>query len=240
MKVIPAIDLLNGACVRLRQGDYGQVTPYPEPAVSIAINYAKAGFTRLHLVDLDGARAGKVVNWDVVEQVVRQTGMAVDFGGGIKTREEAVRLLDLGVKQLNIGSLAFRQPAVFKSWVEEFGADRLILSADVRDGNVAISGWAESTGTSLEAAIITYRQMGIRHVTCTDISKDGMMAGPATELYQAMTTRFPDIEWTASGGVSGITNLMELRRAGCHAAIAGKALLEGRLDIGELAENGYL
>ena len=240
MKVIPAIDLLGGSCVRLRQGDYGQVTPYAEPALNIALNYARAGFTCLHLVDLDGAKSGQVVNWKITEQITRETGMAVDFGGGIKTREEAQRLLDLGVNKLNIGSLAFRQPEEFRSWISAFGSDRLILSADVRNGIIAVSGWTESTGTDLTDAIQTWSDAGIMHVTCTDISRDGMMSGPATDLYRSMVGMFPQVEWTASGGISSMEDLAALQEAGCHAAITGKALLDGKLDIAELIRNGYL
>ncbi|MFM9076339.1 MAG: 1-(5-phosphoribosyl)-5-[(5-phosphoribosylamino)methylideneamino]imidazole-4-carboxamide isomerase [Bacteroidota bacterium] len=240
MIVIPAIDLINGACVRLRQGDYSQVTSYQTTPLEIAKQYERAGFKQLHLVDLDGARAGKVINWEVVRQITGETGLTVDFGGGIKTKEDAERLFSLGVQQLNIGSLAFREPETFFSWIEAFGAERIILSADVRDGSVAVSGWTQTSGMTLEAAVTTYTARGVRWITCTDISRDGMMQGPAVDLYSTMTNKFPDVNWVASGGVSSIDDLIALQETGCKAAIAGKSLLDGKIDLNELAQHAFL
>lgn len=240
MIVVPAIDLIDGACVRLRQGDYGQVTSYQESPVEIAKRYESAGFTHLHLVDLDGARAGKVMNWKVLERIIGETGLNIDVGGGIKTEADAERLFNLGVRQLNIGSLAFHEPETFFSWIDGFGAERIILSADVRDESVAVSGWTESAGMNLMEAVIRYTERGVRWITCTDISRDGMMLGPSLELYTALTSKFPEVCWTASGGVATIEDLMALRDAGCHAAIAGKALLEGKINAEALAQHSLI
>ena len=240
MIVVPAIDVIDGACVRLRQGDYGQLTSYRDSPLAIAQRYEQAGFRQLHLVDLDGARAGKVINWDTVERITTATSLHVDFGGGIKTVGEAERLFNLGVRQLNIGSLAFKAPETFFAWISEFGADRIILSADVRDDQVAVSGWTESTGTSLEAVVATYTKRGVVNITCTDISRDGMMEGPATDLYGKLTKQFPAVKWTASGGVSSLEDLLALRNVGCYAAIAGRSLLDGKIDPNALTEHSLL
>jgi len=240
MTVVPAIDVIDGACVRLRQGDYGQVTSYRDSPLAIAQRYEQAGFRQLHLVDLDGARAGKVINWDTVELITTKTSLHVDFGGGIKTVGEAERLFNLGVRQLNIGSLAFKEPEIFFSWIAEFGPEKIILSADVRDGKVAVSGWTESTGTSLEAVVATYTTRGVVNITCTDISRDGMMEGPSTDLYGKLTKQFPAVKWTASGGVSSLDDLLALRNCGCHAAIAGRSLLDGKIDLTALTEHSLL
>lgn len=240
MKVIPAIDIIDGNCVRLSQGDFSKEVRYTESPLERAQFYESVGFSYLHLVDLDGARQGKLVNWKTLEQIFKHTKMKVDFGGGIKTTNDIEQLLNAGADRINIGSLAVEQPKLVSYWIEYFGEDKIILSADVRDGYVAIKGWAKNSEIKLETLIRTFLPAGLRQITCTDISKDGMMGGPSTDLYKGLIIDFPHLKVIASGGISGIKDLLDLRQAGCAAAIVGKALLEGKIEISELRENSLL
>ena len=234
MRIIPAIDIIDGKCVRLTQRDYAQKKIYHEDPVSVARSFEEAGLTDLHVVDLDGAKAGKVVNWSVVEAICKATSLTVDFGGGIKTEEEVQRLLSLGVKQVNLGSVAVKEPLKVISWITKFGKDKIILSADVKGDYVAISGWQESSPLTLASLLKDYTRNGIEYVTCTDISTDGMLKGPNIELYKNILMTFPQLHLVASGGVSNLDDLRELKRIGADGVIVGKAIYEGKVTLEEL------
>ena len=234
MRVIPAIDIIDGKCVRLSQGDYAQKKVYNENPLEVAKSFEDAGIQYLHLVDLDGAKAGKVVNWKVIESIANHTSLAVDFGGGIKTEEEISSLFSSGIKQVNLGSIAVKNPELVEKWIAAYGTDKIILSADVRNELVSISGWLEDSGLSIIAFIRSFVTKGISYVTCTDISTDGMLTGPNLELYKKILKEFPDLRLIASGGVSNINDLHQLKSLNLDGVIIGKAIYEGRIGIDEL------
>ncbi|VXD10845.1 1-(5-phosphoribosyl)-5-[(5-phosphoribosylamino)methylideneamino]imidazole-4-carboxamide isomerase [Marinoscillum sp. 108] len=234
MEIIPAIDIIDGQCVRLTKGDYDQVTRYSDDPAQVARDFELAGISRLHVVDLDGAKARHVVNIDTLRNITSATGLSVDFGGGVKTREDLELVLAAGAKQVTAGSIAVSDKEEVKKWIEEFGPDKIILGADVLDGKVMVSGWQESSGEELMDFLNYYVQLGIQYVICTDISKDGVLAGPSFELYEAIQLRFPALHLIASGGVSGKDDLIRLKRQGLYGAIVGKAFYEGRLTLEEL------
>lgn len=235
MKIIPAIDIIDGKCVRLSQGDYTQKTVYFENPVDTAKQFEAAGFSHLHVVDLDGAKAGQVINWKTIESITKNTTLAIDVGGGIKTTDELQRLLDLGVKQVNLGSIAVKQPELVYTWIDLFGADKIILSADVKNEYIAIHGWQETSSLSLIDFVKQYQQQGIRYITCTDIQTDGMLAGPNIQLYKKLTTEFPDCHIIASGGVHALTDLDNLNNTLVYGVIIGKAFYENKLGLNEVA-----
>jgi phosphoribosylformimino-5-aminoimidazole carboxamide ribotide isomerase len=235
MKIIPAIDIIDGKCVRLSQGDYNQKKIYNENPVEVALSFQDAGLKSLHLVDLDGAKAGKVTNWKVIESVCSKTQLDVDFGGGIKTEEEVKAVFSAGVKQINLGSIAVKKADLVAEWISKFGADKIILSADVRDEMIAIGGWLESATLHIRDFVSDYLTKGISYVTCTDISTDGMLKGPNVELYRSLLKSFPSIHLIASGGVSSMHDLEELKKAGVHGVIVGKAIYEGRVQLKDLS-----
>ncbi len=235
MKIIPAIDIIDGKCVRLAQGDYARKTVYNEDPVAVALSFEKAGLKYLHLVDLDGAKAGKVINWDVVKGITSATNLIVDFGGGIKTAEEIERLLELGVAKVNLGSIAVKQPDVVKTWSKKFSPGHIILSADVKGEYIAIGGWTEESAITIDKFIDDYAKAGLMQVTCTDISTDGMLSGPNVSLYRRLLADHPSIVLTASGGVSSFADLESLSETGVDGAIVGKAIYEGRVTPEELA-----
>ncbi len=234
MRIIPAIDIIDGKCVRLTQGDYSQKKIYNENPVEVAKEFEHAGLRYLHLIDLDGAKAGKVVNWKVAEDITNNTTLNVDFGGGIKTDEEVKQLYDLGIKQVNIGSTAVKNPLKVIEWLEKFGTEKIILSADVKNEMVAISGWQEDSAIPITIFLKDYIQKGIEYVTCTDIGRDGMLTGPNLELYKKMLLTFPQLHLVASGGVSCLDDLRELKQIGADGVIVGKAIYEGRITLEEL------
>lgn len=236
MRVIPAIDLMNGACVRLTQGDYETLKTYDASPLAVAHGFEESGCKYLHLVDLDGAKAGRVINWSVIEDLSKKTSLAIDFGGGVRTDEDLRRLFELGVRQVNLGSIAVKNPDLVTTWLDRYGAKAIILSADVRDGMVAFTGWQQQSAMALEAFIDGYQQRGIRYVTCTDISKDGMLAGPGTELYRLLIKTFPKLSFIASGGISSVDDLRDLEAVGLEGAIVGKALYEGKIDLKSLSK----
>ncbi|HTJ48547.1 MAG TPA: 1-(5-phosphoribosyl)-5-[(5-phosphoribosylamino)methylideneamino]imidazole-4-carboxamide isomerase [Cyclobacteriaceae bacterium] len=235
MRIIPAIDLIDGRCVRLTQGDYAQKKIYNENPVEVAKEFEDAGIKYLHLVDLDGAKAGKVINWKVVESITSQTGLAVDFGGGIKTDSELTKLFDLGVKQVNLGSIAVKEPTKVTAWIKQYGKEKIILSADVKEELVAISGWLENSKLSITDFLNDYQANGIEYVTCTDISTDGMLSGPNITLYKKLLSLFPSLKLIASGGVSSMDDLRELKSIHVDGVIIGKAIYEGRVSLKELS-----
>ncbi|MFZ6010912.1 MAG: 1-(5-phosphoribosyl)-5-[(5-phosphoribosylamino)methylideneamino]imidazole-4-carboxamide isomerase [Bacteroidota bacterium] len=234
MKIIPAVDIIKGQCVRLTQGDYDTKKVYYEDPLEVAKMFEDAGIQYLHLVDLDGAKAGQVTNWDVVKSIAGNTRLHVDFGGGIKTEKEISKLFDLGVRQVNLGSIAVKSPEVVYGWIEKFGPDKIILSADVKNNKVAISGWLEDSAILITDFIERYLQHGIRHITCTDISQDGMLSGPNIELYKNLSKLYPTIKFIASGGVSSLDDLKALKKVAVDGVIVGKAIYEGRIPLHEL------
>ncbi|HTE29777.1 MAG TPA: 1-(5-phosphoribosyl)-5-[(5-phosphoribosylamino)methylideneamino]imidazole-4-carboxamide isomerase [Chryseolinea sp.] len=234
MRIIPAIDIIDGKCVRLTQGDYAQKKVYHEEPLDVAKSFEDAGLTHLHLIDLDGAKMGKVVNWKVIEKITAQTRLHVDFGGGIKTTEEITTLLNLGVKQVNIGSIAVQEPGKITEWLDKFGADKIILSADVKSEMISINGWQDNASINIVAFLRDYVQKGIEHVTCTDIATDGMLTGPNVELYKKILLSFPQLHLIASGGVSNVDDLHELMLIGVDGVIVGKAIYEGKISLEEL------
>ncbi|MBT1700722.1 1-(5-phosphoribosyl)-5-[(5-phosphoribosylamino)methylideneamino]imidazole-4-carboxamide isomerase [Fulvivirgaceae bacterium PWU4] len=236
MRIIPAIDIIDGKCVRLTQGDYAQKKIYNEDPLAVAKSFENAGIKYLHLVDLDGAKAGAVKNWAVVKAITSATKLQVDFGGGIKKEDDITKLLDHGVKQVNLGSIAVKDPKLVFHWISKFGADKIILSADVKNELVQISGWLESASITIEDFVKDFEQHGIRYITCTDISTDGMLSGPNEALYQKLVKRFPGIQWIASGGVSAVSDLEKLKTLGMDGVIIGKAIYEGKIKLEELTK----
>jgi len=236
MRIIPAIDIIDGKCVRLRQGDYAQKKVYSENPLDVAKSFEDAGLTHLHLVDLDGAKAGKVISWNVVKRITSNTNLHVDFGGGIKTHEEIARLLELGIYQVNLGSIAVREPGKITDWLTQFGADKIILSADVKNEIISIDGWQENSSINIVTFLKDFVQKGIEHVTCTDISTDGMLTGPNIELYKKILLTFPQLHLIASGGVSSLEDLQELKRIGVDGVIVGKAIYEGKISLNDFKE----
>lgn len=235
MEIIPAIDLIDGRCVRLTEGDYARKTVYHEDPLAMAKSFEEAGLLRLHLVDLDGAKAGRVVNWKVLEDIAKGTGLSIDFGGGVKTEEEVQRILDAGARWVTVGSIAVRDEERLLGWFERHGPDRFLLGADVRDGMIAIGAWTETTGLSWKDFLGRYLSHGVRQAFCTDVSRDGRLEGPSLALYQEMRAAFPGLGLIASGGVASMEDLHALREVGCIGAIVGKAIYEGRIGLEELS-----
>ena len=236
IELIPAIDLIDGQCVRLTKGDYSTRKTYNEDPVAVAREFESYGFKRLHVVDLDGARSKHVVNHKVLERIAASTsGLVIDFGGGIKSDEDLRIAFDSGASLVTVGSIAATQPEMFIGWLQEYGADRLILGADVKDGRISINGWKEESTQELLPFLDLFIQKGTRHVLCTDISKDGMLQGPATPIYRKIMARYPECRLIASGGVSGMQDIIALDEAGIPAVVFGKAIYEGRISLKELA-----
>ncbi|ANI88938.1 1-(5-phosphoribosyl)-5-[(5-phosphoribosylamino)methylideneamino]imidazole-4-carboxamide isomerase [Arachidicoccus ginsenosidimutans] len=235
MLIIPAIDIIDGKCVRLTQGDYTQKTIYNENPVEVAKSFADAGLRKLHLVDLDGAKAGKIINYKVLENIANAVNMEIDFGGGIKQKEDVELVLNSGAKYATIGSIAVKNEALFSGWIEDFGADRFLLGADVKGEKIAVNGWTETTDIDVFSFIEKYFSKGIKNIFCTDVSKDGLLQGPSIELYKKIITKFPPINFIASGGVSSVDDLLELSKINCFGAIVGKAIYEGRISLKQLS-----
>jgi phosphoribosylformimino-5-aminoimidazole carboxamide ribotide isomerase len=236
---IPAIDLIEGKCVRLTQGDYATSHVYAEDPVDMARRFEDMGFTRLHLVDLDGAKSRHVVNDHVLKAITRATKLIVDFGGGVKTDDDMSRVLDAGAEMVTCGSIAVTQPDTVLGWMERYGAEHLILGADVKEGKISINGWQEDSAYELMPFLQRYLDAGMMHVLCTDISRDGMLQGPATVLYGSIMKAFPHCRLIASGGVSCIEDILQLDKAGVPAVVFGKAIYEGKIDMKELAERAF-
>ncbi len=231
MHIIPAIDIIDGKCVRLSQGDYAKVTEYRADPLEVARQFEDAGLQRLHLVDLDGARSARIVNYRVLERIATHTHLFIDFGGGLKSDDDARIAFECGAQQITGGTIAVANRELFLGWINRYGRERIILGADVKDGKVAISGWQEQSALELEPFLSDYMQQGIQYAICTDVSKDGLLQGSAIELYKKLRELFPDIKLIASGGISSMEELAKLRDLGCFGAIVGKALYEGRIDL---------
>ncbi len=236
MQIIPAIDLIEGKCVRLTEGDYAQKKIYNEDPLEVAKNFEGIGLIRLHLVDLDGAKAGKVVNWKVLEKIANKTSLEIDFGGGIKTESTLKTVLDTGARYATIGSLAVKSRETFEEWIERFGAEIFMLGADVFEEKIAVGGWLEKTNIDVYEFMQSYINKGLTQMFCTDIQKDGKLEGPSIELYKKIIIKFPSLQLIASGGVSKLQDLVELRTIGCSAAIVGKAIYENRITLDELSK----
>ncbi len=236
MQIIPAIDLIEGKCVRLTEGDYAQKKIYNEDPLEVAKQFEGIGLMRLHLVDLDGAKAGEVVNWKVLEKIANKTSLKIDFGGGIKTEATLKTVLDTGATYATIGSLAVKSRATFEEWIARFGASLFMLGADVYEEKIAVGGWIEKTNIDVYDFIDSYMNKGIAQIFCTDIQKDGKLEGPSLQLYQKMITKFPTLQLIASGGVSQLKDLEDLKRIGCAAAIVGKAIYENKISLDELSK----
>ncbi|MBI1769083.1 MAG: 1-(5-phosphoribosyl)-5-[(5-phosphoribosylamino)methylideneamino]imidazole-4-carboxamide isomerase [Bacteroidetes bacterium] len=240
MRIIPAIDIIDGKCVRLTQGDFGQMKVYREDPVDVALEFQEADIEYLHLVDLDGAKKGHVVNWKIIEDIQQRTALAVDFGGGVQSDDDVEILLDLGVNQINIGSLAIKEPEKFIYWLNKHGSENFILSADVKNENVMINGWLESANYRVIDLVDRFIGHGLEYVTCTDIGSDGMLNGPNLGLYKKIKARFPNLKINASGGISSVDDLKELQYLNLHGAIIGKAIYEGRFNLADLKKyNAY-
>ena len=235
MQIIPAIDIIEGKCVRLTEGDYAQKKIYNEDPLEVAKAFEGIGLMRLHLVDLDGAKAGQVVNWKVLEKIANNTELKIDFGGGIKTEATLKTVLDTGATYATIGSLAVKNELLFQEWIARFGAKVFMLGADVLEEKIAIGGWLEKTEISVFDFMKSYIDKGVKQIFCTDIKKDGKLEGPSTELYKKILEQFPALHLIASGGVSSLDDLIELEEIGCSAAIVGKAIYENKITISELA-----
>ena len=231
MIIIPAIDIIDGKCVRLTKGDYAQKTTYNENPVEVAQEFEAAGFSHLHLVDLDGAKSGHIVNQQVLKNITTQTSLKVDFGGGVKTNQDIQLAFESGAQQITGGSIAAKNPAIMSEWIQKYGAEKIILGADVHDKKIAVGGWLETTSLDLFDFLRDYRAKGIEYVICTDISKDGLLQGSSNELYQEIMEEFPGIKLVASGGVTDESDLKELQRIGVYGAIVGKAIYEGRINL---------
>lgn len=234
MQPIPAIDIIEGKCVRLTQGDYNTVKVYGEDPLEMARQFEANGLQRLHLVDLDGAKAGQVKNWKVLEAIVSGTRLQVDFGGGIKTAEDVDIVLNSGAQWATVGSIAVKNEPLFVEWLSHYGAEKFLLGADVKDEKIAVGGWLETTDINIYDFIRKYSDHGITQLFCTDVSRDGLLQGPSVELYRNIIQTFPSLYFIASGGVSSMQDLYDLAAVGCRGAIIGKAIYENKISLQEL------
>lgn len=234
MRIIPAIDIIEGKCVRLSKGDYNTKKIYNEKPLEVAKEFQDHGIEYLHLVDLDGAKSKHIVNHRVLEQIASKTNLKIDFGGGLKTDEDLKIAFDCGASQITGGSIAVKDPSIFKNWLKQFGSKKIILGADANNEKIAVSGWQEESDEELIPFIQNYKQEGVEYVICTDISKDGMLQGPSFNLYEKILSQVPNIKLIASGGISTFDELPRLAEMGCEGTIIGKAIYEGRISLKQL------
>ncbi len=234
MTIIPAIDIIDGKCVRLTKGDYSQKTIYNEDPLEVAFQFEDAGLKRLHLVDLDGAKASEVKNWKVLEKIAGKTKLVIDFSGGISTQKNVEIAFDSGATYAAVGSIAVQDEFTFSGWLLAFGAGRFIIGADVKDEIIVIKGWTVKTTVTVFELIEKYKSKGVKKFFCTDVNKDGLLQGPATDLYTKLINEHPSIDLIASGGITTIKEIEELREAGCSGAIIGKAIYENRISLNDL------
>jgi len=233
MRIIPALDIIDGKCVRLQQGDYSQITHYNEDPLEVAKRFEDFGIKFLHLVDLDGARSKRIINHKILESIASKTSLQIDFGGGLKSNEDVQIAFDSGAQQITGGSIAVDQPELFLGWLEKYGSDKIILGADGKTGSIAIHGWTQQSEWEVTEFIAHFEKKGVKQVICTDIEKDGMLAGPSLELYKTILQK-TGIQLIASGGITTIEDLQKLKEIGCEGAIIGKALYEGKLTLTQL------
>ena len=234
IELIPAIDIIDGKCVRLSQGDYDRVKEYSASPADVAREMQDHGITRLHVVDLDGAKSKHVVNWRTLEQIANATNLVIDFGGGVKTDNDLRIVFDCGAQMVTGGSIAVKEPETFERWLVKYGADRIILGADVKEGKIAVNGWLEGSDSELMSFLKHYIGLGVQKVICTEISRDGMLQGPAISLYQDILALFPELHLIASGGVSSMSDIETLAEAKVPGVIFGKALYEGKITFKEI------
>ncbi len=234
IEIIPAIDIIDGKCVRLEQGDFGAKKIYSENPLEVAKKFEDAGIKRLHLVDLDGAKSKHVVNIDVLTSIASKTNLVIDFGGGIKSDEDIQKVFDNGAKMVTLGSVVINNPCNFDTWIDKYGSDKIILGADVRDYKIAISGWLTTTDIDVFDFLIEKKYAGVTKVLCTDITKDGMLEGPSFDLYKSIMQLITDLYIIASGGISSISDIEMLNQIGVHAVVIGKAIYENRITLDEL------
>ena len=234
IELIPAIDIIDGQCVRLTKGDYDQKTVYRDSPAEVAREFEQLGFQRLHVVDLDGAKSKHIVNSEVLRRITTETRLTVDFGGGIKTDDDIEKAFEAGASMVTVGSIAVTQPDLFLGWLDKYGADRMILGADVRNGKISINGWKEDSAEDLLPFLKKYIDRGVKTVLCTEISKDGTLQGPAIELYRQVMAEYPQLHLIASGGVSSLDDIKALDAAGIPAVVFGKAIYEGKINLKEL------
>jgi len=234
MRIIPAIDIIEGKCVRLSKGDYSTKKIYNESPLEVAKQFEGAGIQYLHLVDLDGAKSKHIVNYKVLENIASQTTLKIDFGGGLKSDNDLRIAFESGARQVTGGSIAVKEPGVFKKWLKTYGSDRIVLGADAQDERIAISGWQEASDLEVVPFIKKYQSDGVKYVICTDISKDGMLEGPSFELYKRILEQVPGLSLIASGGISHFDELGKLAALGCEGTIIGKAIYEHRISLKQL------
>ncbi len=234
--IIPAIDIIDGKCVRLEQGDYRLKKVYEEDPLDAARRFEDQGVKRLHVVDLDGAKATRIINYNTLERITAKTGLMVDFGGGIKTDNDLQVVFECGAAMAVIGSIAVNDRDLFQEWLFAYGPEKIILAADVKEGHIAVSGWTDVTEIGLFDFLRYYKAMGVKQVLCTDIVKDGMLGGPSIDLYEQMVKDFPSMRIIASGGVSSVAEIIRLNEAGVAGVIIGKALYEGKIKVEELKD----
>lgn len=236
MRIIPAIDVIEGKCVRLTKGNYNTKKIYNESPLEVAKAFENNGIKHLHLVDLDGAKSNKIVNYKILEEIATKTHLKIDFGGGLKSDKDLEIAFESGAHQVTGGSIAVKKSDIFLSWLSKYGAEKIILGADCKDNMIAISGWQEESHLDVLAFIKSYKIKGISHVICTDISKDGMLQGPSVELYNRIFKETPDINLIASGGITSIDDLHKLKNIGCEGAIIGKAIYENKISLKNLSD----
>ncbi|MFZ5552440.1 MAG: 1-(5-phosphoribosyl)-5-[(5-phosphoribosylamino)methylideneamino]imidazole-4-carboxamide isomerase [Bacteroidota bacterium] len=234
MLLVPAIDVIDGKCVRLTKGDYASKKIYNEDPVEVAMQFQDAGLKNLHLVDLDGAKAGKIINWKTLEKISSRTQLHIDFGGGLKSDNDLRIAFECGAKQITGGSIAVKDRATFGKWITQYGPEKIILGADVNNEKIAVSGWTETSDEFIYDFIREYREKGIEYVICTDIAKDGMLQGPSVDLYKKIMEEIPGIKLIASGGVTSLNDLEQLAGINCHGVIIGKAIYEGKIQLSQL------
>jgi phosphoribosylformimino-5-aminoimidazole carboxamide ribotide isomerase len=236
MLIYPAIDIFEGKCVRLRQGDFASQNVYSDSPAAVALAFRDAGLRTLHVVDLEGAKEGHIVNWGALGAILSTGQVQIQIGGGIRTRQDIGRLFDAGTARVVIGSLAVGSPQSVHEWMQEFGTERFVIAVDVRDGTVAHKGWLESAQCTPSSFVKSMIGIGARNFLCTDINLDGMLSGPNLRMYRDLTTEYPEVRFIASGGVSQLSDLDDLAGAGCYAAVVGKALYEGKITAEQLGE----
>lgn len=236
MRIIPAIDIMDGKCVRLRKGDYNSKIIYNENPLEVAKLFEGHGFNYLHIVDLDGAKSSKVVNINILESISKCTNLKIDFGGGVKSIDDFKRVIESGAEQVTIGSVAVKNPDLLFNWINDYGAERIILGADVKGLYIATDGWLETSDLSLFNFLKEYYDKGIRNVLCTDISKDGMLKGPSFELYSTIMNNYSDLDLIASGGISCLEDVVKLKENGIPSVVIGKAIYEHKIDLKELVK----
>lgn len=236
IEIIPAMDIIGGKCVRLSQGDFALKTEYADDPVDTALRFRDAGLTRLHMVDLDGARLGSPHNLDTLRRVAERSALKIDFGGGVRTDADAADAFSAGAALINVTSVAVAEPERFESWIGTFGAERILLGADSRNGNIATNGWRNDTRLPVTDFIRRYAEKGVNEIFVTDIGRDGMMTGPNVDLYRQIVTDLPNVRLIASGGVRSIEDIEALDEAGCSGAIVGKALYEGLMTLSEISD----